>query len=87
MNIVTHDAALAKATRLELWSEHLQRPASELDGDPAEVIDQFWRPLANEQLERRRQDRPLTHKLLLLPHVSRRAGALRGPINSLLVDG
>jgi hypothetical protein len=30
---------------------------------------------------------PLTHKLLLLPHVSRRANALRGLINSLLVDG
>jgi phosphatidylserine/phosphatidylglycerophosphate/cardiolipin synthase-like enzyme len=87
MNIVTHDAAVAKATRLELWSEHLQRPAAELDRDPAEVIDELWRPLANEQLELRRHDRPLTHKLLLLPHVSRRAGALRGPISSLLVDG
>jgi phosphatidylserine/phosphatidylglycerophosphate/cardiolipin synthase-like enzyme len=87
MNIVTHDAAVAKATRLELWSEHLQRPAAELDRDPAEVIDKLWRPLANEQLELRRHDRPLTHKLLLLPHVSRRAGALRGPISSLLVDG
>jgi phosphatidylserine/phosphatidylglycerophosphate/cardiolipin synthase-like enzyme len=87
MNIVTHDASVAKATRLDLWSEHLQRPAAELDRDPAEVIDQLWRPLANEQHERRRSDRPLTHKLTLLPHVSRRAGALRGPITSLLVDG
>jgi len=87
MNIVTHDAAVAKATRLALWSEHLQRPAGDVDRDPAEVIDRLWRPLANEQLERRRNDQPLTHKLLLLPHVSRRANALRGPINSLLVDG
>jgi phosphatidylserine/phosphatidylglycerophosphate/cardiolipin synthase-like enzyme len=87
MNIVTHDASVAKATRLDLWSEHLQRPAAELDRDPAEVIDQLWRQLANEQHERRRSDRPLTHKLTLLPHVSRRAGALRGPITSLLVDG
>jgi phosphatidylserine/phosphatidylglycerophosphate/cardiolipin synthase-like enzyme len=87
MNIVTHDAALAKQTRLALWSEHLQRPAGELDADPAQVIDALWRPLANEQLERRRRDQTPTHKLLLLPHVSRRASALRGPINSLLVDG
>jgi phosphatidylserine/phosphatidylglycerophosphate/cardiolipin synthase-like enzyme len=87
MNIVTHDAALAKATRLELWSEHLQRRAAELDGDPADVVDRFWRPLANEQLEHRRHDRPLTHKLLLLPHVSRRANGLRGPLDSMVVDG
>jgi phosphatidylserine/phosphatidylglycerophosphate/cardiolipin synthase-like enzyme len=87
MNVVTHDAAIAKATRLELWSEHLQRPADELDRDPAEVIDRIWRPLASEQLERRRHGQPLTRKLLLLPHVSRRTNALRGPINSLLVDG
>jgi phosphatidylserine/phosphatidylglycerophosphate/cardiolipin synthase-like enzyme len=87
MNIVTHDPGVAKATRLQLWSEHLERPAAELDRDPAEVIDQLWRPLATEQSERRRRDEPLTHKLLLLPHVSRRANALRGPLNSLLVDG
>jgi phosphatidylserine/phosphatidylglycerophosphate/cardiolipin synthase-like enzyme len=87
MNVVTHDASVATATRLDLWSEHLQRPAAELDRDPADVIDELWRPLAGEQLERRRQDRPLTHKLVRLPHVSRRVNALRGPINSLLVDG
>jgi phosphatidylserine/phosphatidylglycerophosphate/cardiolipin synthase-like enzyme len=87
MNIVTHDEALAKATRLRLWSEHLGEPVAEIDGEPAEIIDNRWRPLANGQLERRRHGQPLTHKLLLLPHVSRRANALRGPINSLVVDG
>jgi phosphatidylserine/phosphatidylglycerophosphate/cardiolipin synthase-like enzyme len=87
MNVVTHDAAFAKATRLRLWSEHLEHPEADLDRDPAEVIDEVWRPLATEQLERRRHGRPLTHRLLLLPHVSRRAEALRGPINGLLVDG
>jgi phosphatidylserine/phosphatidylglycerophosphate/cardiolipin synthase-like enzyme len=87
MNVVTHDAALAKATRLRLWSEHLERSAEELDRDPTEIIDDVWRPLATEQHERRRHGRPLTHRLLLLPHVSRRAEALRGPINGLLVDG
>jgi len=87
MNIVTHDQALARTTRLQLWSEHLESPTRELERDPAEIIDQRWRPLANEQLGRRRRGEPLTHKLLLLSHVSRRANALRGPINSLLVDG
>jgi phosphatidylserine/phosphatidylglycerophosphate/cardiolipin synthase-like enzyme len=87
MNIVSHDRALAKSTRLELWSEHLQRPTAELDRDPAELIDRLWRPLADEQLQHRRHGRPLTHKLLRLPHVSRRTNALRGPITSLLVDG
>ena len=87
MNVVTHDADFARATRLKLWSEHLERSAEELDGDPAEIIDGVWRPLAQEQLDRRRDGRPLTHRLVLLPHVSRRAEALRGPINGLLVDG
>jgi phosphatidylserine/phosphatidylglycerophosphate/cardiolipin synthase-like enzyme len=87
MNIVSHDRTLAKTTRLRLWSEHLERPVAELDRDPAEIIDQLWRPLATEQLERRRQGRPLTHRLLLLPGISRRSNVLRGPINGLLVDG
>jgi phosphatidylserine/phosphatidylglycerophosphate/cardiolipin synthase-like enzyme len=87
MNVVSRDPALAKATRLKLWSEHLERPVAEIDEDPAQVIDNCWRPLATEQLERRRRGEPLTHRLLLLPHVSRRVDALRGPINSLLVDG
>jgi phosphatidylserine/phosphatidylglycerophosphate/cardiolipin synthase-like enzyme len=87
MNIVTRNHAIVKATRLELWSEHLQRPPVELDRNPTDVIDNRWRPLANEQHQRRQNGRPLTHKLLLLPNISRRANALRGPINSLLVDG
>src|SRR3989441_1941774 len=34
MNVVTHDARLAQETRLRLWAEHLQRPRSEVAGDP-----------------------------------------------------
>jgi phosphatidylserine/phosphatidylglycerophosphate/cardiolipin synthase-like enzyme len=87
MNVVTHDRELARSTRLRLWSEHLERPAAELEGDPAQVVDSVWRPLAEEQLGLRESGAPLTRKLLLLPHVSRRSAGIRGPLNGLLVDG
>ena len=51
------------------------------------IVDGLWRPLAEEQLRRRTNGKPVTHRLLRLPHVSRRANALRGPVNGLLVDG
>ena len=87
MNLVTHDPALARAVRLRLWSEHLACEPEELDGDPCELVDERWRPAAQEQLDRRRRGEPTTHKLLLLPHVSRRAKGVLGPLNSFLVDG
>jgi phosphatidylserine/phosphatidylglycerophosphate/cardiolipin synthase-like enzyme len=87
MNVVIRDRGIARATRLRLWSEHLDCPADELEGDPSEVIDTRWRPLAIAQLEQRGAGKPLAGKLLLLPNTSRRANALRGPIDSLLVDG
>jgi phosphatidylserine/phosphatidylglycerophosphate/cardiolipin synthase-like enzyme len=87
MNIVTRDAAIAKSTRLRLWSEHLERSTRDLDRDPSEIIDSVWRPLADEQLLKRRKGAPLTHRLLRLPGVSRRAEAIRGPVNGLFVDG
>jgi phosphatidylserine/phosphatidylglycerophosphate/cardiolipin synthase-like enzyme len=87
MNLVTRDPRVARATRLRLWSEHLDRPPSELDGDPTDVVDRIWRPLAEQQLRRRLDDVPLTHRVLQLPRASRRTEALLGPINGLLVDG
>ncbi len=87
MNIVTRDAAIAKATRLRLWSEHLERSIGDLDRDPSEIVDGVWRPLADEQLRKRQKGERLTHRLLRLPGVSRRAEALRGPVNGLFVDG
>ena len=50
VDVVTCDPALARATRLRLWEEHLEQPA---DGDPATLVDTVWRPIASEQLERR----------------------------------
>jgi phosphatidylserine/phosphatidylglycerophosphate/cardiolipin synthase-like enzyme len=87
MNIVTCDPTVARETRLRLWAEHLERAVEEISGEPAQVIDALWRPIAREQLERRRHGEPPTHRLLELPGVSRRSMALLGPINGLLVDG
>jgi phosphatidylserine/phosphatidylglycerophosphate/cardiolipin synthase-like enzyme len=75
-NVVMRDEAFIRAARLRLWEEHLEEPA---DGDPCRVVDEIWRPLANESSPDR--------KLRLLRGVSRRSLALWGPINGLLVDG
>ena len=87
MNLVTHDAALARETRLRLWAEHLEHPLEEVAGDPAQVIDDLWKPISAEQAERHRSGRALTHRLMRLPHVSRRSERLLGPLQGLLVDG
>src|SRR5579884_2058253 len=73
--LITCDEELARATRVRLWREHLDR--DEADGPPAQVVDELWRPIAEGE-----QDR-----VTLLPGVSRRSAALLGPINGLLVDG
>jgi hypothetical protein len=87
MNVVACDPGLARETRLRLWAEHLERPLAAVSGEPAGVVDQLWRPIASEQLARRRRGDPPTHRLLELPGVSRRSKALLGPIDGLLVDG
>ena len=86
-NVVVRDPALAREVRLRLWEEHLERPRDEIDGDPACVFDELWKPLAEEHYERRKSDGWADRKLTLLPHVSRRAEALLGPLNGLVVDG
>ena len=87
MNVVTCDPDLARATRIRLWAEHLELPAEQVAGNPRQVIDELWRPLAVEQRERRARGEAPTHRLSELPGVSRRSMALLGPIDSLLVDG
>ena len=87
VNVVTHEASLARDTRLRLWSEHLELPEKEIRGDPTEVVDRHWKPISAEQLARLRAGLPLTHRLVRLPHVSRRSGRLLGPLQGLLVDG
>ncbi len=87
MNIVTCDPVLAQETRLRLWAEHLECSVAEVAGEPARVIDELWRPIAAEQLERRARGQARTHRLQELPGVSRRSMGLLGPLDSLLVDG
>jgi phosphatidylserine/phosphatidylglycerophosphate/cardiolipin synthase-like enzyme len=87
VNIATDDPAVARSTRLRLWAEHLGRPAADLEGDPADIVDNLWRPLAEEQAERERRGERRTHRLVLLPGVSRRVARLQGPLRGLLVDG
>jgi phosphatidylserine/phosphatidylglycerophosphate/cardiolipin synthase-like enzyme len=39
VNVVTCDGRMARATRLRLWSEHLQQPVRALSGEPVRVVD------------------------------------------------
>jgi hypothetical protein len=87
VNVVVQDEALARAARLRLWSEHLERPLDEVAGEPAHVVDTLWRPLAEEHAHQRRVHGHAPHRLSLLQHVSRRSQALWGPVNGLFVDG
>ena len=87
MNLVICDRDVVRDTRLRLWSEHLECSIEQAGGDPTQVIDELWRPTATEQRGRLERGEPLTHRLRELPGVSRRSMALRGPLDSLIVDG
>jgi phosphatidylserine/phosphatidylglycerophosphate/cardiolipin synthase-like enzyme len=87
MNVVTHDPRLAKQTRLRLWAEHLELPIDEIPADPIHAIDELWKPISEEQLERRVNGQPLTHRLVRLPNVSKRSARALGPVSGLVVDG
>ncbi|MEU4742297.1 phospholipase D family protein [Actinosynnema sp. NPDC023658] len=78
VNVVTDDPAVARDTRLRLWSEHLRLPLEDVSGPAHEVVDTLWRGTLESSGE---------HRLTALPGVSRRAGRLQGPLRGLLVDG
>jgi phosphatidylserine/phosphatidylglycerophosphate/cardiolipin synthase-like enzyme len=86
MNLVTRDARVARQTRTRLWAEHLQRPDHEVAEDPIAVIDRLWKPIAREQAERRKRGERATHRLSMLPGISRRSRLLLGPLQGLVVD-
>jgi hypothetical protein len=52
-----------------------------------ELVERQWKLVSEEQLARRAAGELLTHRLVLLPHVSRRSARLLGPLQGLLVDG
>jgi hypothetical protein len=73
---------------VRLWAEHLELDESTVAGPaPSELVDEHWRPVATEQLDRRRSGAPPTHRLLAMPGVSRRSRRLLGPLEGLFDDG
>ena len=87
MNVVAHDPELARSTRLRLWSEHLELPVDQIPADPTRAVDELWKPISQEQFDRRVAGEPFTHRLVRLPNVSRRTGRAFGPFSGLFVDG
>ena len=78
---------MARTTRERLWAEHLELPLAEVSGDPTAVIENLWKPRADEQQRRLAAGEPMTHRLAKLPHVSRRSERLFGPLQGLVLDG
>jgi len=84
-NLVFTDPDLIRQTRLRLWAEHLG--TAEVDGDPARLFEDQWVRIAAEQLTRRRDRLPPTHRLCQLEGVSARHDLVLGGLLGLLVDG
>ena len=87
VNLALYDSEVARTTRERLWAEHLELPLAAVSGRPTAVIDDLWKPRAEEQYLRRAAGEPMTHRLVKLPHVSWRSERLLGPLQNLLVDG
>jgi phosphatidylserine/phosphatidylglycerophosphate/cardiolipin synthase-like enzyme len=87
VNVVLRQPELVRDTRLRLWAEHLETTQAEVAGDPADVVDTQWRPVAQREADLEAQGAPRGHRLALLPNVSRRSERLGGPLRGLLVDG
>jgi hypothetical protein len=51
------------------------------------LIEEYWKPISQEQAARRRAAQPLTHRLVRLEHMSKSSKRLLGPLKGLLVDG
>ena len=86
VNVQVADQALARATRLRLWSEHLGLPEAEVAGDPADVVDRLWIPIARREGERHRTGQHREHRLRELIPGSRKLERLLGPMDAIVVD-
>jgi phosphatidylserine/phosphatidylglycerophosphate/cardiolipin synthase-like enzyme len=87
VNVQVSDRELARATRLRLWSEHLGVPEHKIAGDPTEVVDRLWIPIARRECERRRTGQRREHRLRELTPSSRKLARLLGPMDAVVVDG
>jgi phosphatidylserine/phosphatidylglycerophosphate/cardiolipin synthase-like enzyme len=86
VNVQVADPALARATRLRLWSEHLGLPEAEVAGDPTDVVDRLWFPIARRERERQRTGARREHRLRELTPSSRKLERLLGPLDAIVVD-
>jgi len=87
VNVQLCDPELARGTRLRLWSEHLGVHEEEIAGDPTEVVDRLWIPIARRERERRRTGQRREHRLRELTAGSRKLERLLGPMDAIVVDG
>jgi phosphatidylserine/phosphatidylglycerophosphate/cardiolipin synthase-like enzyme len=87
VNVQVFDERLARATRLRLWGEHLGLAESEIAGDPADVVDRHWIPIARRERERWRSGQRREHRLRELAPGSRKLERLLGPLDAIVVDG
>ena len=87
VNVQVCDEALARSTRLRLWSEHLGVSEEEVAGDPTEIVDRLWIPIARRERERRRTGHAREHRLRELAPGSRKLERLLGPMDAIVVDG
>ena len=62
-------------------------PPDQRQGNPAELIDSLWKPIAAEQQAPREAGEAMTHRLARLPHVSKRLRRLFGPLDRMVFDG
>ena len=84
---MTDDAELVRQVRTRLWAEHLEVAAQDIaDASPVEMVDEHWKPIADEQLERYQSGGAATHRLRGLRGVSRRSRRLLGPLDGLVAD-
>jgi phosphatidylserine/phosphatidylglycerophosphate/cardiolipin synthase-like enzyme len=86
VNVQVADETLARGTRLRLWSEHLGLPEDAVAGDPADVVDRLWIPIAKRGREQHRAGRRREHRLRELAPSSRKVERLMGPMDAIVVD-
>src|SRR4051794_35293188 len=87
VNVQVCDHALACATRLRVWSEHLGLPERDISGDPTDVVDRLWIPIARREGGRHRRGQRREHRLRELTPSSRKLARLLGPMDAIVVDG